>query len=474
MAWSHRLLSPREQILFRRLAVFAGAFTLEAAEAICAGHGLPAAAVLDAFAGLEDKSLLEVAPSRGPRRFRLHEVVRQSAQARLSAAGETEWMQGRQADHAARLVSARQDHLTGRQQAVWLEELAAEHDNLRAALAWSAADPSRVGLGLQIVGGLARFWATRGHFKEGRHWARTLLAAAPAGPATPGQLAALRTAANLAYYQADYPEARRLYAQALAAARVLDDRPAIATLLRGLGTVAHSQADCERAFACYRESLALCRELGDRAGEATALANLGLAAWQHGDAAAGRSQLEACLALRQQLGDEVGIAYVLHLLADIAWSEGRAVEAQSLNDESLAMRRRLGDKWGSAYSLDSLAVMARDQGERNQARALFAESLALFHELGSLHGLSDVLDHLAGLLADEGQPDPAARLMAAAAALRQTIAAALPPNAQTEHDRQRARIREQLGDERFRAAWTLGSAMLTEQAVQFALRMLAG
>ncbi len=473
LEWSHGLLSEEERILFRRLAVCVGGFSLQTAEAICAGHGLAAEHVLGRLASLEDKSLVEAEPILGARRFRLHEAPRQYAMAKLTDAGETARLRVRHLDYYAALAAAAAPHLSDAQQADWLDRLELEHDNLRAALACSQAERDCVEIGLRMVGGLARFWATHGHFKEGRYWARTLLAAADGSAATPARLAALQTAAILAYYQADYVEASAFYEQALAVAQTLDDRPAIAMITRGLGTVAHGQGDCATALRNYAASLALCREIGDRAGEATALANLGLAAWQHGDGAIGRSYLEACLALRRGLGDEVGIAYVLHLLADIAWSEGNAIEARSLNDESLAMRRRLGDKWGLAYSLDSLAVIAWRQADRPRARRLFAEALALFHELGSQHGLSDVLDHLAGLLADEGRPDPAGRLMAAAAALREAIGAALPPNARSEHDRQLAGIRAQLGDERFRAAWTLGCALTTERAVELALELLA-
>jgi len=473
LEWSHALLSPPEQVLLRRLAVFPGSFTLEDAEAVCSGHGLAVEQVLSAFAGLEDKSLVQSEPAHGRPRFRLHEVGRQYAGAKLAAAGEAARVEARHLDVYGRLAGEAAGHLAAEQQAAWLERLEAEHDNLRAALAYAGRSAGNLEVGLRLVGDLARFWATRGHFKEGRYWAGLLLAAAAPEGVTAGRLAALRAAANLAYYQTDYGAARALYEQALAAARALDDRPAIAMILRGLGTVAHGQADCEQALAWYRESLALCREIGDRGGEAAALANLGLAAWQHGDAAAGREHIEACLALRRQLGDEVGIAYVLHLLADIAWSEGRAVEAQSLNEASLAMRRRLGDRWGIAYSLDSLAVIAGRQGDAGRARTLFAESLRLFYELGSQHGLGDVLDHLAGLLAAEDNTVAAGQLMAAAAALREAIHAALPPNMQQEHDRQLDQIRAQLGDERFRAAWLLGRALTTPRAVELALALTA-
>ena len=473
IGWSHELLSQRERILFRRLAVFAGSFTLAAVEAICPGHGIAAEAILELLAGLEDKSMLESEATPTEVRFRLHEVIRQYALARLTDAGESERTGARHLDYYGRLVAEAELQLTGSAQGAWLDRLEAEHDNLRAALGCSqGADDCREA-GLRMVGGLARFWATRGYFGEGRHWARSLLAAPMEDAATPGRLAGLTAAAYLAYYQGDYAEARGLYDRALAAAQALGDKRAIATITRGLGTVAHAQGDCAVALRSYELSLAACREIGDRWGEATARANLGLAAWQHGDPATARGHLAACLDLRRELGDETGIAYVLNVLGDVAWSEGRPVEAQSLNDESLAMRRRLGDTWGLAYSLDSLGQMARGRRDWTRARTCFAESLLLFHELGSQRAAADSLDHIAGLLAAEGNPQAAAQLMAAADARRHNLAAILPPNERIIYDEQFAQIRELLGDEEFRAAWTLGRAASFDQAVSHALRLLA-
>lgn len=477
IAWSHELLSQPRRILFRRLAVFAGSFDLDAVEAVCAGHGIPAELILGLLADLEGRSLVEAEPIPGQRRFRMHEVIRQYAAARLAEAGEAERLRTRHLDYYAGLVAAAQAPRAGEGQAAWLDRLAAEHDNLRAALAISLSAATREAneAGLRIVGGLWRFWVTRGFFREGRHWAKTLLAAAPGGAsdATPGRLSALRTAAMLARYQTDYADARTLFEQALAVSRRLDDRVAQATITRELGNLAHGAGDYPTALRCYEESLALCRETGDRQGESAVQGNLGLVAWQHGDPVAGRRHLEACLAIRRELGDEVGIAYALHLLADIAWSKGQQAEATSLNAESLSMRRRLGDRWGIAYSLDSLGVIAAQQGDGVGARAHFAEALSLFHELGSQHGLCDVLDHLAGLLADEGSFDSAAQLMAAAAAQRETVGAALPPNVRVEHERQLACLRDGLGAERFRAAWTLGRALTMERAVRRALELTA-
>lgn len=316
-----------------------------------------------------------------------------------------------------------------------------------------------IAAGLRVVGGLARFWATRGYFGEGRHWARTLLAAPMEDSATPGRLAGLTAAAYLAYYQDDYAEAHGLYDRAPGVGR----QGGRCHITRGLGTVAHAQGDCAVALRSYELSLTACREIGDRWGETTARANLGLALWQHGDPATARSHLAACLDLRRELGDETGIAYVLNVLGDVACSEGQPVEAQRLNEESRLMRRRLGDKWGSAYSLDSLGLIARGQQDWARARACFAECLAFFHDLGSQRTTADTLDHITGLLADEGNPQAAGQLMAAV----------LPPRERAGYAEQLARVRSRLGDDGFRAAWTLGRAASLDQTVGQALRLLA-
>lgn len=469
--WSYGLLSPRERVLFNRLAVFAGSFTLEAAEAICSDTCLLAPHLLGLLAELEDKSLVETEPIQGRMRFRLHEVLRQYAFARLAEAGERERVQARHLDYYARLVAEMEPKLTGPEQSGWLDRLEAEHDNLRAAMAHSLAPGAVIENGLRIAGGLLRFWSTRGHFAEGWRWAWDLAAAAPAVPPTAARVKALGTAGHLAYLQGDYAAARACGEEALAAARMLGDGRLLAPITRGLGAVAQAQGDDEIARRRFEESLALCRETGDRWGEATALVNLGVTAYRHDDPAAARGFLQAGLDRRRDLGDEVGIAYVLHVLADVAWSEGRQAEATGLNQESLKLRRRLGDKWGIAYSLDSLAVIASAQGDGVRARALFRECLLLFHELGSQRAISATLDHLAGLLAAEASNAQAAQLMAVAAGMREAMHAALPPNGRAAYEQQLAGLRAQLGDEHFYGAWTLGRAMAKEQAVRYALEI---
>ncbi len=471
--WSYAFLSAAERLLFSRLAVFAGTFSLEATETICAGHGILSEHVLDLITGLEDKSLVESTPAHGQVRFRLHEIIRQYAAEKLAEAADDSRMRACHLDYYGRLVSEIGPKLTGPSQSEWLDQLEGEHDNLHAALVSCQAESACIETGLRIVGRLTKFWSTRGYFKEGRHWAKTLAAASQGCPPSPGRVDVLRAVAYLAYLQGDYAESTLFYAEALDAAQAIDDEQAVARIYRGMGIVAHMQGDHDTAQRQYEQSLSLSRELADREGEATCLVNLGVIAWHEGNLESARTYAQQCLALRRALHDEVGVAYVLYILGHIAWSADRPVEARTLHEESLRLKRPLDDKWGIANSLDSLGVIARRQGDPLRARAYFSESLMLYHDLGSQWGLSEVFDHLAGLLADTAQYAPATQLMAAAAAIREATHSAIPPTTRAEYEEQLTRIHDQLGDERFHAAWLLGRALMIEQAVQLALETIA-
>ena len=276
--------------------------------------------MLDLITGLEDKSLVESAPTHGQVRFRLHEMIRQYAAEKLAEAADDSRMRARHLDYYGRLVSEIEPKLTGPAQSEWLDRLEGEHDNLHAALVNCQAESGCIETGLRIVGRLTKFWSTRGYFKEGRHWAKTLAAASQACPPSPGRVDVLRAVAYLAYLQGDYAESTPFYAEALSTAQAIDDKQAVARIYRGMGIVAHMQGDHETAQRQYEQSLSLSRELADREGEATCLVNLGVIAWHEGNLESARTYAQQCLALRRVLHDEVGVAYVLYILGHIAWS----------------------------------------------------------------------------------------------------------------------------------------------------------
>ncbi len=430
MEWSHGLLSGHEQILFRRLSVFAGGFTLEATETVCTGDGVELHQMLDLLTQLADKSLVQVEGDSSAVRYRLLETVRQYGQRKLEEAGEVANTRTRHRNFFLALAEHAEPELRGQKQPLWLHRLEQEHDNLRAAIEWSLEN-EQVEPGLRLVGALWRFWSVRGYNREGRAWSEQVLRRS--GEASPAFRAkALSGAGLLATNQADYAIARPLLEESLAIRRQLGDKLGIATMLNVLGTGAFHQGDFERAAALYNEGLAIAMELGAKDTIGVLLNNLGTVALSQSDDAAARSLFEESLTLRRQLGDKLGIAMSAGNLAIVAFRQGEHAAARVLLEESLAIDRDLGDKRGSAGELEIFGLLAAAQGDAGRS----------------------------------------ARLLGAAEVLREAIGAPLTPveRAMWDYERHVAAVRAALGREGLAAAWNEGRAMTYEQAVEHALQ----
>jgi predicted ATPase len=426
--WSYDLLSEPERALLRRLSVFAGGFTLEAAESVAsdedqeAGNGnratrkssLAKADVLDVLLRLVDKSLvtLERDEIEGDTRYRLLETIRQYALERLLEGGgvEAARARGRHLVFCLALAEQAETWLRGPEQMAWLDQLDLEHDNLRAALDWSLgasevggdgaqADRSAVA-GLRLAGSLWLFWYLRSSRTEGRAWLeRTLEAARPVpNPTDPAELAARdpelaaarsKALAGVGWLADESPAATVPYAESLALARALGDRWGMALALRGLAEVKTMGGDKNLARAEVSESLAIFRELGDTWGEALALFGL---AWlpetPDGDRMAGRPLWEASLKLFRQSGDRWGMAVALAALSQDARVRGDYEHAAALSQDSLVLFRELGDKAGMATSLNHMALVAYRRAEYDRGRELLGRTLTLNEESGNVHGVA--------------------------------------------------------------------------------------
>jgi predicted ATPase/transcriptional regulator with XRE-family HTH domain len=277
IAWSHDLLNEREQALFRRLAVFAGGFTLEAAESVMAVGEAPAdtqhaaSGTLDLISALVDQSLLRLGEPRaydaiGDDRFTMLETVREYALERLACAGETAAVQHTHADFYLALAERADPELTGPGQAVWLERLEAEHNNLRAALAWVIA-AEEAESALRLAAALGRFWRMHGHPREGLTWLERALTLSDNLP-TATRAKALEGAGRLVHDQDDPDRAVALYQEALAMWQALGDLQGQARLLDDLGNIAHDRGDFTRAVTLHEQALALAQQAGDRRGAA--------------------------------------------------------------------------------------------------------------------------------------------------------------------------------------------------------------
>jgi non-specific serine/threonine protein kinase len=466
--WSYDLLSEPERLLFARLSVFAGGFTLEAAEAVCAEGAIAEDDVLDLLLSLAQKSLLVAEEHDGVvARYRLLEPLRQYAGERLVERGEAAAVQTRHVGYYLALAEAAEPELRGPQQGVWLERLEREHDNLRAALAWSREQA--VGeLGLRLGGALWKFWSSRGYLSEGRRWLEAVLEETGES-LTRVRATALHGAGALASMQGDYGRASALFEEALALRRDLSDTGGIAGSLSNLGLVALRQGDYGRASALFEKSLALSRELEDAQGIAHSLRNLGIVALDQGLYERASALFEEALALTKELGDPGNIAGSLMSLGLIALDQGDYGRAAALQEAALSLLRELGDGWGMAIALSNLGLVAQEQGDHGRAKSLFEESLALCRTLGDKRLSAYGLEGMAGTASVRGQPECAARLLGAADAARRLINVPIPPSERLRYDRLVVTVRAQLDEETFAAAWAAGQALTLEQAVAEAL-----
>ncbi len=508
--WSYDLLAAPEQAVFQRLSVFAGGWTLEAAETVCVGHAIAADDVLELLAHLVDKSVVVVEPPHeGQVRYRLLEPMRQYAQEKLREAGETEATQQHHGRFFLALAEQAEQELKGPDQLVWRDRLVQEHDNLRAAVQ-SAIERGDRERAVRLSGALVWFWSTYGYLSEGRKWLDLTLAHSADVPAAV-RAKALIGAGELMAYCGDDNAAHALYEEGLALSRRLGDERGIAGALNGLGNMMYLRGELVRAKRFYEESLVLSRAAEDKWGMATTLGNLGSTAWREGNPTAARALYEESLSLFRELGDKQqlawallglgeaaryqddsekatlhfaeslaifqsmgpirwGVARVLHGLGHVAHDQCDEMRAKTFFEESLIYWREAEEKRGIAHLLNHLGHTALQRGDFEQATIHFMESLALQREMAHSPGLAECLEALASLAGARRQSKRAARLFGAAAALRNTKPRGDPAH-DAEYNRNIATARAQLDDVTWEIAWAEGQALPLEQAIAEALHV---
>ncbi len=469
--WSYNLLDEAERCLLARLSVFAGGWTLEAAEAVCAGDGIQTGQILDLLASLTDKSLVvfEERPEAGDGRYRLLEMVRQYAAAQLAPGGETEHFKKQHQNHYLTWAEVIEPKLRRAEQQKWLDCLEVDHANFQAALAWQGQDADGPMIGLRLAGALWWFWYVRGYLSEGLQNLSRVLEPEGAQNPTPARSKALTAAGTLSCIQGDYLAGRTYFEESLSIERHLGSRQEIAVTLGNLGNIALDQGRYESARALFEESLVVFRDLGRRHLTAASLGNLGQVAYALGEHGAAQTLHTDALHIFQELEDRQAIALTLDSLGQVACARTDLVSAQALHEESLSLFRDLQDLGGIPKSLIGLGNVARQRGDYAQAQALFLESLKISRNTRDKKALADGLMELGTLLLTQSVAIKAVRLWAAAATLRESVGLALSPYDCKRQDQHVAMARAALGDEAFTSAWESGCALTQEQAVATAL-----
>jgi predicted ATPase/class 3 adenylate cyclase/Tfp pilus assembly protein PilF len=396
--WSHDLLTAGEQTLFRRLSVFHGGCTLDAAQSVCnANDDL---SVLETMESLVAKSLVKPVDVNGEARIAMLETVRDYAAERLIATEEHLSVTQRHEAYFLNFAEEAKPQLFGANQRLWLRRLENEHENLRSALEFTFAAANSEH-SLRFCGALGRFWASRDHVAQGREWCSRALAISGNNDRSPARAASLLTAGRLAYQQGDYPTAEALDRESLAIYRELDDQSGVASSLNGLGNDAFAQEHYASAQAAFEESLAIYRQLGDEVQVAGALNNLGRLAINRGDLDAADGLLERSLATARRLGDLNGVAGSCGNLGVIALQRGDVPSARRRFEECLKIALELNNQIGIARSLVSLGHVAVSLRDYAQARMRTLESLAIHRELGNRPGIADALLLLANVAYEE-------------------------------------------------------------------------
>jgi predicted ATPase/transcriptional regulator with XRE-family HTH domain len=475
--WSHDLLSIEEQALFRRLAIFAGGCTVDAAEYVggdaslrgrrpsaLGGNGpaglrgevdepaaLPLASpsfplseasppktaepsspssvlVIDLLADLVDKSLMRTQKDLDDeRRFGMLETIREYGLERLVEAGEEDDARSRHLSWSIELAERAEPELLGAEQHQWYSRLAIEHDNLRVALGW-AIERGDAEAALRLSVALYRFWANHGLYEEGRRRLERSLALDPCSRSAPRGHA-----------------------------------------LIGLGVMAFFQGDYEWAATLWAESLSLFEALGDTRGVAYSYGNLGLVADAQEDYPRAVASYEQALTRFRALDDSTYIGFMTHNIGLIAYFQGEYARATTLFEESLALARAAKDETSIAMILGNLGLVAFSEGDHARALALQRQALANWVLVNNKPWLARAVEHFALIAAATNDPRRAARLFGAGSALRATFGSSQPPNDRQLNEQFIVIAREQLGASVFDAAWAEGEAMLLEEAIAHAL-----
>ena len=454
--WSYDLLDEDEKILFRRLAVFAGGFRLEAAEAVAEGRGeeekrrrgeedkenvakLPESistsplllfslSVLDGVTSLIDNSLIvQKEQPDGETRFRMLEVVREYALDSLNVNDESEAMCRRHAAYFLALGEEAEPHLRGSESVKWLDRLEEEHDNLRAALRWSLENDTKTAA--RLAAAIRLFWFLHSHLTEGHGWLK----------------AALECGTDAATADVRFK------------------------LLNVLGTLARFQGDYETARSAYEEGLAVGRAANDLHQISEASGGLGLVIYQQGDSATARKFIAEGLEISRQLDDKFGIVATLNSLGDIARTDGDDAAARPLFEEALAISRKLGRKQFVSTILTNLGAVTHSEGDFAAARSHFAEALEMAQELGNRIAISYSLDGFAALAAESGESELAAKLAGAAEQLRETVGFEIEPADRRFRESYLSRLRAALTESVFAAAYQQGRKLKTEEAIALVL-----
>ena len=503
--WSYDILPDNECLLLRRLSVFAGSWTLEAAEEVCTGDGIETYDVLDLLSQLVNKSLVVVVEhsQSGETRYRMLETIRQYAREKHLEAGGSETIRDKHLAYFVKLVQHAEPELYRSNQAYWFNKLDDELDNIRMSLEWALATNTKSGL--QIVCIPWRFWNKRIYSWEIGDWLRHLLENYEAEDTWRARALAVYSLSNL--WLGSNPSITINFAeQSLQLARRLSDKQTEAlclaflgvfnlligrasegipfleeslTLYRDLGDkigqadtmgwLGIDHSDFERATAYAKESLKLHRELGNLSEIAAVLVQQACSAIWRGDFSSLIPWLEESLTLSRQIGNQGTESEALMALGELSYWQGDYGRAIVQFKETIPLSEKAGNYFQSLWAHIRIPYVLLRQGDFHQAYALFADNIQSTQKANLTIALVYTVEGLASLYVNQSQPERAARLFAWADAMREKIGDQRPPVEQASVEKDLAVIHSRMDDAEFARITTEGRTMSMEQAIALAL-----
>ncbi|HEX6292356.1 MAG TPA: helix-turn-helix domain-containing protein [Herpetosiphonaceae bacterium] len=457
IAWSYELLSPAQQQLFQRLAVFVGGWGLEAISAICGATADDPHDCFNELVALIDNCLVYQVAADGVSRFTMLETIREFALQRLAQSDDRATVRRRHASFFLSLVERIGPELEGSGQHGLLHVLAQEYDNIREALRWSLdyGDPE---IALRLCGVLCVFWNAQGYVSEGRQWLSKALARATDDVPVSVRTRALDVAGVLAFIQDEYAQARSYFEAILELRAQTDDMLYPSRALIHLGMIAYWQGSYPLATQRLEEGWQLAQACADPHAVARAQLYLAMALLNQDDAARSTELLIRSRELYQRLNYQNGIGTALNFQGRASLYQGDIDQAAVLLQESLRIFQPLGYKPGIARAYTYLARVALKRGDTPYARGLLQEGLSLFREVGDKEGIATALEGMAGVYASQGCALRAVFLCGAADSLRAAIKAPQPPADRAYYTELSATLHMYLGEATFRAGWAHGAA----------------
>jgi len=469
--WSYSLLSEPEKTLFRRLAIFVGGWTLEAAESVC-GEERAGVDILDLLTRLVDKSLVFSEESRGEIRYRRLETVRQYSREKFFETDEVETIRDRHLAFYVKYAEIAEQHMRGRRRVDWTHRLTAEQDNLRTAMEWGPArNPESA---LRIAASLPIFWTSGGFSAEGFRWIQqaTIAYREQIDEQVQPTLRA-KALIGLAFLYISFGDnlnGKRAAEESIAIYRQSQDQSGLAYALVILANPLEFLGERVQAEAALMESIAIARSKENTFVLASALSGLTrVTLVLHSDAEAAERYADEAIRASREAGMEWTAASAHEMKGNIAFYRKDYQEARALIEKAIHAYQEIGAPFNVILTKSTLAHMERELGNYAAAQDLYRETIVAFRDMGQTGAVAHQLECFGFIALTWDHPEHALQLFAAANALREKGGTPMTPDEQVYFDGQLSDVHEKMDEIQFDSIWSKGQALTMEQAIEFAL-----